>query len=435
MTSSLEDLPRLDLSKAVKHRGSTPHSYTLRNSTHRTAHLDSLTTQYIGCKLLYDRHPYLYHQGGREPRAKCIGPLVLAFERFANWADPKFQIQGNVDFDKIDKANSTMNVAETFILCQQFGIIPAISKPEVMALFAMTVSSPESKYDMDIDWMLDFEKFKGRSGRDLTEQKFPFFLARIAIVMFPNPELSNLQKVHSFIARFKLDDTKYVKRQCLTAKCSKTRRKHDTLYLQKKTGLTGQGAIGYGKITKYLKSILNDVDLCGCIKPLYGLQLRTKKRDWVPFQYCHLNMATIYISNNIAMLSHYRYAIQITNKHRDKSIRFHIDHREIPKYLTLSFKNKVLSPGMCSTVFIKFTNNHKLIRKFNAKKLRSHIPITIMERHHNHHDPKQHILQILSIPITVSFQFIGFEDDKDVFLPSSITTPRDYPIAHHRDHD
>lgn len=443
MTTFSQDVPRLDLSKAVKYGLSNPRSYTLRNSTHRSAHLDSLTTEYIGCKLLYDRHPYLQHTR-REPKAKCLGPLVHAFERFANWANPRFQIQGPVvTFDKIDKANSTMNVAETFQFCQHFQIIPGkgtyrITKPETMALFAMTVNADEkTKYDTGIDFMSDFEKYKPRNSRDLTEQKFPFLLCRIAIVMLSRaePSLSPIQKVQKFIERFKLNDIKYVKTICDNAKITESRRKSHSEYLHKKTGMTGQGAMGLEKLSKHLKAILNDVDLCRTVKPFYDLQLKTRKRDWVPFIHNHLNISRIHITNDINILKDYRYAIHITNKHPKKTIFFNIDPEHIPKYLTFTFKNKMLSPGMGTSIFIKFTTNHKLIRKLNGKRLRSHIPIHIMEKHHylqddTTRDRQNLLLQEITVPITASFQFIMY-DDKDVFLPASVTTPRDYPIEQH----
>eukprot|EP01084_Bolivina_argentea_P150280 262462_1 len=168
------ELPRLDLTKAIKDNNNH-HSHRLRIATQRKKLTSTIHNEYIDLKLLYDKNAYLLHTP-RIPRAKTLGPLVPIFERFANWANPKFQVLGYLTFEKIDKANTTMNVSESFVFCQQYGLFDNnyITKPEVMAIFAMTTSTTserDAKYsnEIQIEIMKDFEKHKSRNSRDLTE--------------------------------------------------------------------------------------------------------------------------------------------------------------------------------------------------------------------------------------------------------------------------
>ena len=117
------DLPRLDLTKAIQENTNHRHSYTFRSlPTQRKTTQSALENEFIELQLLYDKNPYLNHCP-RVPRAKTLGPLVSIFEKFANWAPPKFQVMGYLTFEKIDKANSTMNVHETFVFAEQFGLL------------------------------------------------------------------------------------------------------------------------------------------------------------------------------------------------------------------------------------------------------------------------------------------------------------------------
>ena len=316
-------------------------------------------------------------------------------------------------------------------------------------------SERDSKYAdvVSAEIMKDFMKHKSRNSRDLTEQKFPFFLCRIAIIIFSKKHreydyrhLSNIDKVHKFIKFFKFNDMKYVKQVLDNAKDINTRKSANTKFLLKHTGLTNAGALGLKKITKHIKDILCDVDIAMCVKPLINLMISNCKRDWIPFINNHLNISNIYISNNVDILKEYRFKIQITNKHSYKSITFNIDPLRLPKYLTFKYKNKVLSPGMKCTIYIQFVDNYEMIARFNGRKLRSYIVIDIIEKHHYskfgtgpgdlrvrsrsaRNSRENRILQQISIPITTCFQFIQFKSTQDIFLAEQIATPRDYAIA------
>jgi len=331
-----------------------------------------------------------------------------------------------------------------------------ITKPEIMVIFAMTVcadSERDSKYSSEIQMEIykDFTKHKSRNSRDLTEQKFPFFLCRIAIIIFskkhPNFDyrsLSSEEKVKRFIKYFKFDNMKYTKEVISNAKSVNNKKLSNSKYLIKKTGLANSGAYGLKKITKHISKILCDVDIATAVKPFFNLQLSTCKRDWVPFSNNHLNISNIYISRNLDCLKKYEYKINIANTHSTKSIAINIDPLKLPKYLTLKYKNKVLSPGMHCTIFIKFSSNYDTIIKFNGQKLRSFLVIDILEKHHyntfknndqiqkNKRNYKtQIVLQQISIPITACFQFIKYNPTQDIFLSEQICTPRDYPINPH----
>ena len=448
------DLPRLDLAKIEESNNRNNHSYTLRSlPTQRKTIGYAINNEYIELQLLYDKNAYLYYCP-RIPRAKTLGPLVSIFERFANWANPKFQVLGLVTFEKINKANSTMNVSETFVFCEQFGLFDNnyISKPEIMAIFAMTVcadTEKDSKYVSEIqsEIMKDFNKHKSRNSRDLTEQKFPFFLCRVAIIIFSKKHcefdyrsLSTIEKVLKFISFFKFNDNKYVKKVISNAKSNKSRKLSNAKFLIKKTGLTNSGAMGLQKITKHIKDILYDVDIATAVKPLINLMLSQTKRDWIPFINNHLNISNIYISNRIDILKNYAFKIQITNKHPLKSITFNIDPLKLPKYLKFKYKNKILSPGMKCIIFIQFVKDYLMIARFNARKLRSYLVIDIIEKHHynvlnsdtrnkSKRDLKQQtILQQINIPITTCFQFIKYKSTQDIFLSEQLCTPRDYPV-------
>jgi len=458
-SSVLRALPRLDLTKTLElaNENQLPHSLTLRSSRQRNL-TSSLNTEFIELKLLYDRNAYLTHTP-RVPRAKSLGPLVPAFECFANWANPKFQVPGILTFDKIVTANSTMNVSEAFSFCYAFGIFDdnfkLITKPEVQQLFAMTVCSDS---DVDAKWtsaidaeiLRDFEKHKSRTSRDMTEQKFPFFLCRIAIVIFSkekgHQKLTTTQKVQRFIRKFRFDDFRYVKHIVMNAKSTsgamglKNKRRpswpNSAQWLVKKTGLTNSGAMGLQLIKRHLSELLFDVDIATAVKPLVNLQLATKKRDWVMFEQNHLNIDNIYVSSNLQSLKEYRYKVQITNKHPSKSFTFVLDATRIPKYLIVKYENKVLSPGMTCSIFMRFVDNVDVLLRFNGRKLRSYIPVDIVEKHHYNKRSKgmpasarRHtVLQSIQIPVTACFQFIKFQSSTDVFLSEQMCTPRDYPV-------
>merc|ERR1719204_1701698 len=175
-----------------------------------------------------------------------------------------------------------MNVSEAYSFCYAFGIFDdnfkLITKPEVQQLFAMTVCSDP---DVDAKWttaidaeiLHDFEKHKSRTSRDMTEQKFPFFLCRMAIVIFArngHRNLTTTQKVQRFIRKFRFDDYRYVKHIVMNAKKTKTKRRpwpNSSQWLVKKTGLTNSGAMGLGPIKKHLHELLYDVDIATAVKP------------------------------------------------------------------------------------------------------------------------------------------------------------------------
>ena len=436
----MDKLPRLDLSKALNESGN--HQYTLRSLTQRKTNVSVIDNEFIQMKLFYDKNPYLMHTP-RIPRNKALGPLVSIFERFANWANPKFQVFGYLTFAKIEKANSTMNVSETFIFCEQFGLFDNgyITKPEIMALFAMTVcanSDRDSKYfsELQVDAMREFTKNKSRHSRDLTEQKFPFFLCRVAIVIFSkiNSSLSSKEKVIKFIKHFRLNDLKYVKTIICNAKSRKTKKFLARKFLLKKSGLTNAGAMGLQKIHKYLNQILCDVDIATAVRPSFDLQILTSKRDWIPFGCNHLNISNIFICDSLNILKQYAFKINVTNKHQTKSILINVNPLKVPKYLTLKYTNKVLSPGMSNCIFIKFASKYDQIIDLNGRRLRSFLMIDIIEKHHynllkkENHKIQNKILQTISVPITTCFQFIQYKSTQDIFLSEQICTPRDYPI-------
>ena len=232
----------------------------------------------------FDRHPYLIFTK-RVPKMKALGTLIPIFERFSNWQDPKMQVTGDLTFEKIDKANTTMSVSEAFVFCEQFGLYNdrLITKPEVMLLFAMTASGSDAikqnenlelQIDPNEEFMKSFLKYKARNSRDLTEQKFPLFLARIAIVMGSRPpiggsHLTMQERVERFIQFFKFNDPKYVKSILRECKNNKNKKTSNVKFTFKGSGLTNTGANGLKKLKKYLDQILYDVDIASASQPLY----------------------------------------------------------------------------------------------------------------------------------------------------------------------
>lgn len=284
----------------------------------------------------YHKHPYLQYTQ-RIPKKKKLGPLTLLFEKFSQFGNPVNQIVDIVTFDAIDKANHTLSLFETFIFAEKCGILKPelITKPEIMVLFSITIQSAiasaaatakENKtkvrklvshgghnifndnitlngqrgdtvmatayntdYHMEMEQQKqktrqsprdEFYRWKSFNSSDLTEDHFPYFLTRLAIVMFSRPPLAksktqftNVEKSRQFIKYFKLNDESHVKQLIrntkMTANESKLRLRSPHEFLQKLEGLTNIGGNGLKKIERDIKGLLHDTDIFDAVQPFF----------------------------------------------------------------------------------------------------------------------------------------------------------------------